>query len=145
MGPFTKAHMISSWEHFMLLQIHHCQYGTSYLKAYHIDKWGINFHPQKILITGGNFDCPGVDWSSGSLVDSIYNCNLPWTINSASSQLYVRKDCYNANYRKQHFRFMFYYSTWWHWSIVPGFSDNEAVVVELANLLVTKISTFITK
>ena len=92
--------------------------------------------PTTMIILGGDFNCPGVDWVSGSLVDSYVTATFRKSLialahNSMLEQVVIRPTrgnnildlCFTTHpdYIEQ-------------CATVPGFSDHDAVIVDLTNL-----------
>ena len=91
-----------------------------------------------MIVLGGDFNCPGVDWLSGSLMDSYvtstfreslitlaHDFMLEQTVNLPTRDNNILDLCFTTHPDCTH-----------QCITVSGFSDHEAVIVELANLQV---------
>ena len=74
--------------------------------------------PTTMIVLGGDFNCPGVDWSSGSLMDSYVTSTFRESLITLAHD-FMLEQTVNLPTRP-----------------VSGFSDHETVIVELANLQV---------
>ena len=102
------------------------------------NKANISYHNDHNTCTGGKFNCPVVDWVSGSLVDSYVTATFRKSLimlahNSMFEQIVTQPTrgsdlCFTTHpdYIEQ-------------CKTVPGFSDHNAVIVDLTNLCTSHI------
>ncbi|XP_065911045.1 uncharacterized protein [Dysidea avara] len=94
--------------------------------------------PTTMIVLGGDFNCPGVDWSSGSLMDSYVTSTFRESLITLAHD-FMLEQTVNLPTRGNNILDLCFttHPDYIHQCItVSGFSDHETVIVELANLQV---------
>ena len=94
--------------------------------------------PTTMIVLGGDFNCPGVDWSSGSLMDSYVTSTFRKSLITLAHDIMLEQTV-NLPIRDNNILDLCFttHPDYIHQCItVSGFSDHETVIVELANLQV---------
>ena len=91
-----------------------------------------------MIVLGGDFNCPGVDWSSGSLMDSYVTSTFRESLITLAHD-FMLEQTVNLPTRGNNILDLCLttHPDYIHQCItVSGFSDHEAAIVELTNLQV---------
>ena len=126
------------WDHITVLHILQLQYGKTYHNSYIADV-KVKY-PNSIFFLGGDFNCPGIDWQSGTLTDLYLPCCFREKLISLSQEAQLEQIVFFP-LRGPNMLDLCFTS---HPSIVsecysvPGLSDHDSVIIKFITSLFIK-------
>ena len=93
--------------------------------------------PDAILLLGGDFNCPGIEWPTGSLTDSYLPVNVRESLIAFAQDFFLEQIITEPTRGKNILDLCFTsHPSYIHQSTtVPGLSDHEAIIIDILNCI----------